>query len=156
EAAARLQTAARQLAALSRSPRPARTQMEQLTLAQERLQAELSDLSSEAHATFKQKALTPQALSNSLPEGVVLVDYLFYWRSARFRDGRSNMVRHVVAFVSRKGRATSRIDLGPAERIEDAIARWRPLLVGGKPALSVGAEVKGLIWSPLEKDLKGA
>jgi CHAT domain-containing protein/tetratricopeptide (TPR) repeat protein len=157
EAAQRLQAVTRHIAALSASPRPAREYLERLTKEQEGLQVRLSLLSEDAHVAFKARPLTPQALSASLPGGVVLVDYLGYWRSdVTYRDGGRNRVLHLVAFVNRKGKATARIDLGPADRAADAIIEWHRQLVGGKSGLPAGAEVKRLIWSPLEKHLEGA
>jgi tetratricopeptide (TPR) repeat protein/CHAT domain-containing protein len=157
KAAEELRATVRQIATLCSSARPAREQLERLTREQERLQAELSLLSAEASAAFKEKPLTPQALSKALPEGVVLVDYLFYRRfGITYRDGRPNWQRHLVAFVSRKGKPTARIDLGPADRAVLAAHNWRRLIMEGKAASAAGAEVKRLIWSPLEKHLEGA
>jgi CHAT domain-containing protein len=128
-----------------------------LTKEQERLQAKLFELSAEAKAASKAEALTPKALSEALPEGAVLVDFLGYPRSGvTYRDGRPNLMWHLVAFVSRRGKATARIDLGPADRAAEAVSRWRRLLLAGKAGRALGAEVKGLIWSPLEKHLEGA
>jgi CHAT domain-containing protein len=152
-----LQATTRQIATLSASPRPAREQLQRLTEEQERLQAKLSELSSEAAAAFKAKALTPQALSAALPEGAVLVDYHFFWHhGVTYRDGSRNWVRHLVAFVSRRGKPTARIDLGPADRIRDAVSKWRVLLTRERYSVRLGAEVQGLVWSPLEKNLEGA
>jgi CHAT domain-containing protein/Tfp pilus assembly protein PilF len=157
EAAQQLQEAARQIAALSASSKPAREHLERLTKQQERLQARLSALSAEARAAFRADALTLKALSGALPEGAALVDYLAYWRYlGRGKDGKPTWRRHLVAFVSRKGKPTARIDLGPAERTALAALRWRRLITAGKAASAAGAEVKGLIWSPLEKHLAGA
>jgi CHAT domain-containing protein/tetratricopeptide (TPR) repeat protein len=154
KAAEELQATTRQIAALCGSARPAREQLRRLTQEQERLQAELSLLSSEAGEAFREKPLTPAGLSEALPEGAVLVDYLFHWQGGiTYRDGRPNPVRHLVAFVSRRGKPTARVDLGPAGKAKDALREWRHLLVQGKADGPLGAEVKGLIWSPLEKHL---
>jgi CHAT domain-containing protein/Tfp pilus assembly protein PilF len=157
EAALDLQATTRQIAALSASAKPAREQLERLTQEQERLQAKLSDLSATARAAFKADAITPQALAKSLPEGAVLVDYLFYWRSGvKDKGGKPRWQRHLVAFVSRRGKPTARIDLGPADRAIEAVREWRPLLGRSLPDRRFGADVKKLIWSPLEKHLVGA
>jgi CHAT domain-containing protein len=156
EAAQRLQATTRQIAALSASSSPARERLEQLTKEQERLQAELSGHSEEARAAFRAKPLTARELAEALPEGAVLVDYLFYWHhGVAHRDGKTNGVRHLVAFVSRRGKPTARIDLGPAEKVVGAVRKWRRLLLRGAGGPS-GAEVKKLLWSPLEKHLAGA
>src|SRR5262249_6911356 len=130
EAALELQATTRQIAALSASAKPAREQLERLTQEQELLQANLSGLSATARAAFKADAITPQMLSEALPEGAGLVDYVLYWRSGiSYRDGRRNGMAHLVAFVSRKGKRTARIDLGPALKVEDAARQWRAALV---------------------------
>src|SRR5262249_2052613 len=96
-------------------------------------------------------------LSQALPEDVVLVDYLVYRRSdIRYRDGKPNRQHHLLAFVSRKGKPTARIDLGPALTVEAAARAWRKSLVEGQSGQALGAKLKGLIWSPLEKHLTGA
>jgi CHAT domain-containing protein/tetratricopeptide (TPR) repeat protein len=157
QAAEELQSVTRQIAMLSASNRPVREQLQRLTEEQERLQAKLSKVSAEDGAAFKVAALTPHALSEALPEGAVLVDYLFYWRSGlTYRDGRPNGLWHLVAFVSRKGKPTTRIDLGPATKTVEAVRKWRRLLLDGKAGQPLGAELKELIWSPLEKHLVGA
>jgi CHAT domain-containing protein/Tfp pilus assembly protein PilF len=157
QAAGDLQSVTRQIAAVSASSRPVRDQSERLTKEQERLQAKLALLSAEAKAAFKAEAFTPKALSQALPEGVVLVDFLFYTRyGGVYRDGSSNWVRHLVAFVSRKGKPTVRIDLGPAGKVEDTVRAWRTALVRAQAANRLGAELRKLMWSPLEKHLVGA
>jgi CHAT domain-containing protein len=153
EAAEDLQAVTRQIAALSASERPARERLDALTEAQERLQARLSGLSSEAEA-FKASPPTPQALAKALPEGAVLVDYLLYWHHGK--AGEPETQRRLVAFVSRRGKPTARIELGPAEKAEEAVRKWRALLTAGKPGKPADAEVKKLLWSPLEKHLTGA
>jgi CHAT domain-containing protein/tetratricopeptide (TPR) repeat protein len=157
QAALQLQATTRLIAALSASNRPVREQLQRLTEEQEHLQAKLSELSAEAKAAFKGDELTPRMLSAALLEGAVLVDYHFYWRwGIPYRDGKTNWVRHLVAFVSRKGKPTARIDLGPAGHVAGAASRWRASLGRGKPGQALGAELKRLIWTPLEKNLEGA
>jgi CHAT domain-containing protein len=157
KAAEELQTTSQQIAALSATSRPAREELEGLTRRQEALQAELSGRSAEARAAFKGHALTAQALSSALPEGAVLVDYHSYWRSGiGYRDGKTNWVRHLVAFVSRKGKPTARIDLGPSSEAIDALQRWREALTARESGQAQGAVLHRLIWSPLEKHLVGA
>jgi CHAT domain-containing protein/Tfp pilus assembly protein PilF len=157
EVALKLQTTTRQIAVLSASSRPAKEQLQRLTEEQERLQSKLSELSADAKAAFMVEALTPKALSGTLPEGAVLVDYLGYRRvGVTYRDGKTNPMVHLVAFVSRKGKPTARIELGPAARVGEAARQWRTLLVRGKPGTTASARVKRRIWSPLEKHLAGA
>jgi CHAT domain-containing protein/Tfp pilus assembly protein PilF len=157
QAALQLQATTRQITALSVSSRPAREQLQRLTEEQERLQSKLSELSAEAKAALQAKPLTPHAASEALPEDAVLVDYFGYWRwGVKYRDGKPNGQWHLVAFVSRKGRPTVRVDLGPAHRVADVAWEWRRLIASGRPDRPLGAHLKGLIWSPLEKHLVGA
>jgi tetratricopeptide (TPR) repeat protein len=154
QAANELQSVTRQIAALSASSRPIREQLEKLTKEQERLQAQLSE---KAKAAFKEKPLTPQGLSLALPDGAILVDFHFYWRyGINYRDGKSNWVRLLVAFVSRRGKPTVRIDLGPAARVAEVANDWHASLASGKLGRPLGARLKKLVWSPLEKHLEGA
>jgi CHAT domain-containing protein len=157
EAAQRLQETSRQIAALSASARPAGELLEQLTKQQERLQSQLSELSTEADSAFKASRLTPAALSAALPKGVALVDYFVYVRKhGRYKDGNVICQRHLVAFVSRKGKPTARVDLGDARKVEAVVREWRPALARGLYAMPPGAAMKQLVWSPLEKHLEGA
>jgi CHAT domain-containing protein/tetratricopeptide (TPR) repeat protein len=156
KAALDLQAVTRQIAALSASGGTDQVRLEKLTTEQERLQAELSKLSAEADKAFKGNRLTPKALSAALPDGAVLVDYYFYRRFRTAAEGKHGSERHLVAFVSRKGKPTARIDLGPADKAEAAAAAWRGLLLTNKPSEAAGAELRKLIWSPLEKHITGA
>jgi CHAT domain-containing protein/tetratricopeptide (TPR) repeat protein len=157
EAAEELQAVTRRIAALSASMRPAREELERLTRRQERLQVRLSGLSADAHSAFQAKPLTPEALAKALPAEAALVDYLFYVRSGfKSKDGRPRSERHLVAFVTRRGKPTARIDLGRSDKAEGLVRDWVASLARGKTATALGAEVKKQLWSPLEKHLAGA
>jgi CHAT domain-containing protein/tetratricopeptide (TPR) repeat protein len=156
EAAEELQAVTCRIAALSSSMRPAPEELDELTRRQERLQVRLSGLSADAHA-FRAKPLTPEAVAKALPAEAALVDYLIYVRSGfKSKDGRPRSERHLVAFVTRRGKPTARIDLGRSDKAEGLIRDWVASLARGKTATALGAEVKKLIWSPLEKHLEGA
>jgi tetratricopeptide (TPR) repeat protein len=170
-----LQAVTSRLAALSASTTPRQETLRKLTEEQERLQAELHRRSARVPSGLQSIPPTPKELSGALPDGVVLVDYLFYDRSGiAFRDGKPNPVRHLVAFVSRKGKPTIRVDLGPAGQVDDALKTGRSALVQGEGVtprgigkhpvkLGVtswqsdkGRAVANLIWSPLAKHVEGA
>jgi tetratricopeptide (TPR) repeat protein len=156
QATIELQATTRRLAALSASSRAARKQLEEMTLQQERLQAKLSGLSNEAKAVFGDQTLSPEALAKSLPERTALVDFLFYNRAGIvYRDGKPNGVRHLVAFVSRKGRARVRVDLGPANKVADALLLWRKALIAREDGQAEAEALHRRIWSPLERHLVG-
>ncbi|MBY0232287.1 MAG: CHAT domain-containing protein, partial [Gemmataceae bacterium] len=138
-----LQEVTRRLLVLRQSPAPSRTKLAELEEEQDALQARLSERSAAFRAQRDKERATPEALAASLPEGVVLVDYLFTKGSLH-------------AFVHRRGAKPARIDLGQRAEAEDLIREWRGQLVKGKPGLLLGAKLKALVWTPLEKHLEGA
>ncbi len=156
--AADLQRVTRVLAGLSRSPRPPLERLAELTAEQERLQGELSRLSAEARAARGHLSVTPAALTAALPEGVALIDYHFFNHvGVKDREGRPRFIRHLSAFVTRKGRAAVRIDLGPADPIIEATREWRVALVRGQASAPRLAAATGrLLWAPLADALAGA
>ncbi|MBY0232727.1 MAG: CHAT domain-containing protein [Gemmataceae bacterium] len=89
-----------------------------------------------------QERVTPQALAKALPEGTALADYLFHNRM-------------LSAFVHRRGKEPARIDLASAERVEEAVREWRPLLQRGRPDARFGEALRKLVLDPLEKSLEG-
>jgi CHAT domain-containing protein/Tfp pilus assembly protein PilF len=140
--AERLQFATRGLVALRASPTATRAQLAALEKEQEEAQAEFSRLSADFRATRDAAHLMPQALAEALPEGAVLVDYLFHGKN-------------LTAFVHRHGKQPVRVDLGKAAPVAAAVRDWRALLVG-KGVRPAGPALKKLVWSPLEKHLAGA
>ncbi|MBY0231757.1 MAG: CHAT domain-containing protein [Gemmataceae bacterium] len=109
---------------------------------QDEAQAALSRLSADFRAQRDKERPTPDALAKALPEGTVLVVYLFHGS-------------HLSAFVHRRGQKPVRISLGPAAPILEAVREWRPLLSGRKPGGKFGARLKKLVLDPLEKHLEG-
>jgi CHAT domain-containing protein/tetratricopeptide (TPR) repeat protein len=156
-AAERLRVATIKLAALRQSPAATRARMEALEAEQEAAQAELSKLSAAFHDQREKERPTPEAVAKALPEGVVLVDYLFYKHNGlKDKDGKPRIERRLVAFIHRKGKAAARADLGAGRPVEEAVGLWRAELLRGGNGLKKGAEVKRLVWAPLEKHLAGA
>ncbi len=141
-AAARLEGVTRALAALRSSPTATKERLDQLREEQDEAQAELSKLSAAFRATRERERVTPGSLAKALPEGAVLIDYLFY------HD-------RLTAFVLRRGRTAVRVDLGRAAPVEEAVREWRPLLTRGKDGRVQSAVLRRLIWAPLEKHLEG-
>ncbi len=140
EAAARLQEVTRRLAALRHSPAATRERLDALLREQEDAQARLALLSQSFRETRDEGRASPEALAKALPEGAVLVDYLFH-------GGR------LSAFVHRRGRTAARIDLGRDTPVLDAVFAWAHLLRAAKPCGMPAAALKRLIWLPLEKHL---
>ncbi len=158
EAAERLLSVTRRLAALRLAPAAPAGRVDTLHDELEEAQAALAKLSADFRARGDREAPRPAALAVSLPEGAVLVDYHFFTRYASGRKaGRPDIRRRAVAFVHRAGRPVVRVDLeAGADDISHAVARWRPVLSEGKPDAEAGGALKGLIWRPVEKHLDGA
>ena len=111
----------------------------------------------------------------ALPDGVVLVDLLEYnhFSPPAKGKGKFRTERRLVAFVVRRDHPIVRLDLGPFEPIEQAIADWRVALgadpAPAQPTASQAAspapvprdrqelahQVRRLVWLPLEPHLDG-
>jgi CHAT domain-containing protein len=132
--------------------------IERLTKQKEAQEVALAKLTAEFRDARGQEELTPDGLRESLPAGVVLVDFLFYSRRDRGQKDRTKRwQRRLAAFVVRRDAKVARLDLGPADAIEQAVASWRETL--GKKSLDQddpGAALKKLVWAPLAKHLEKA
>jgi CHAT domain-containing protein len=74
--------------------------------------------------------------------------------SVKGQKGRRRTARY-VAFVLTRGRL-SRVDLGEAKALEEAVALWRRALTEGTgSAARHGERVRRLAWGPLAKELEG-
>jgi CHAT domain-containing protein/Tfp pilus assembly protein PilF len=142
KASSALQAATRRLAALRLSPHATRERLEALEKEQDEAQAELSRLSKAFRQQRERERPAPEAVAKALPEGAVLVDYLFHGSA-------------LTAFVHRKGKPVARALIKDARRIELAAQSWHKALVSGKAGTAEGQVLKKLIWSPLEKHLEG-
>ncbi len=157
DAAGRLQAVTRELAALKLSPSPTLARMKELQEEQERAQAALSRLSAGFREQRERERPSPEALAKALPDGVALIDYHYIGRDAYpARRGQPRPDSRFIAFVTRKGRPTARVDLTAAADLAGVVRAWRSQLVKGQDGLALGAKVKALIWSPVEKHLDGA
>ncbi len=130
-----------------------------LTKRKEEIERSLSALSRDFQDRQTIQRLTPAQLRTSLPPGVVLIDLLEYNHFTPPKKGeiKGQVERRVLAFVLRKGQADAAvIELGPAQPINTAVERWRVVLEKRKDASAAGAELRKLIWQPLEEHLHGA
>ncbi|MBY0228539.1 MAG: CHAT domain-containing protein, partial [Gemmataceae bacterium] len=156
-ASARLHAATRRLAALRSAPATARSALDALEREQDEAQAALAKLSEAFRLQRARERPSPETLAKALPEGAVLVDYLFFDRAGSIgKDGKPRRERRLAAFLHRRGRASARIDLGPAAAVESAADAWRPLLLKGDYGHDAGEKLKALAWTPLEKHLRDA
>src|SRR5262249_7916352 len=93
----------------------------------------------------------------ALPADVALVDFLFYIRHDHAqKDPKKRYQKRLTAFVVRHDEATVRLDLGPAQAVEAAVAAWRTTLGQGRDAQRAAALLRRTVWLPLQKHLKGA
>jgi CHAT domain-containing protein len=159
-----LQQTTRLLAALTLAPvdehaaSQRRQQAKKLTREKEDLERQLADLSDAFRRQHRQADLTFADLQKSLPADAALVDFLVYTHhDHRQRQRRQRFQKRVAAWVIRPGHPLVRIDLGPAQPIEEAVAAWRQrLLRPGQPSDVYGQAVRRLLWQPLAKHLQGA
>jgi CHAT domain-containing protein len=157
-AADRLQSATRRLAALTLTPAATRERLQELEKEQEEAQAELARLSADFRAARDQERPSAAAVIDSLPDGAVLIDFLFYVRHGlRGKDGKQAPQRQLLAYVLRRGKPIVRVGLGRADAIEEAVAGWREALLGQRADERERAErVHALIWAPMREELEGA
>ena len=176
-----LQDTARRLATLALAvPDPKQQpawsrQVAELTERKEHLEGELARRSAEFRRAQARRETTPERVQAALPDGVALVDLLEYTDSSPPSAGKGQWKseRRLVAFVVRRDHPIVRLDLGPFEPIEQAIADWRVALgadpAPAKPTASQAAspapaardrqelanQVRRLVWLPLEPHLEG-
>ena len=150
---------ARQLDSLSRAtakPELAeahRHQLEQLNERLETLQQQLAAASAAFRRGLAQQRFTPDDLERALPAGIVLVDLLEYWHHEPSQEkGRGpTWENRIAAFVVRPQQTIEWIGLGPSAPIAAAVDRWRKSY-----STAEGAELRRLVWQPLEDKLTGA
>ncbi len=158
---AKLADASAQLAALTRqNTRPAleRGAEESALSAQvEQLQGALAGASADFRKQLDQQRHTPDDIRNALPRGAVLIDFLGYasYVVSPEKGKPGKWMRNLTAFIVRPNAPIERVELGAREPIEKAIANWRRTY-GGKSGGDPGAELRKLLWEPLEKYLAGA
>ncbi len=100
---------------------------------------------------------TPADLRKALPADVAFIDLLRYTRFEQNPEvkGAKGVKRmaHYVAFVVTRT-AITRVELGEAKPIEDALDLWRRAVVESSPSEpKYAAETHRLLWSPLVEHL---
>ncbi len=100
---------------------------------------------------------TPADLRKALPSDVAFIDLLRYTRfvqdpKVKGEKGEKR-TSHYVAFVVTRD-AITRVELGEAKPIEDALDLWRRAVVEASPSEpKYAAEAHRLLWSPLVRHL---
>jgi tetratricopeptide (TPR) repeat protein len=123
----------------------------ELTEARERLERELAR-QVPALAEQHRDRIGPADLEQALPPHAAYVDLLRYVRFGfdPKRPGKAGetWTRHYVAFVVRPGQPVRRIELGPAQPIEEALADWRHAIEQGRDS-PAAERLRQLVWEPI-------
>jgi CHAT domain-containing protein/Tfp pilus assembly protein PilF len=162
----KLEEVSRQLATVALAQpgsaiRPGRREkLAELTRQREDLEKELARQSADFRRGQELAQLTPAMLQKALPKGTALVDFLEYQHASRSAGNKGSWLyeRRLLAFVVRPDRPIERIDLRLAASVTRAVEAWRERELQGQRAkdASPGAELRRLIWEPLEAKLEGA
>jgi CHAT domain-containing protein len=137
-----------------------RRQLQELTEQKEDLERTLSRKSAAFRQEREAQHLGLKQLQAALPADTALIDALVYSRHSP-PPGKKvgwQWERQLTAFVVRRDRL-ARVDLGPAGPLEEAVQRWRLALqrrFRTEGDAQLAAEVRRLVWQPLEAHLKGA
>jgi len=106
---------------------------------------------------WKPEAPDPGRLANLLPEDSALIDILQYNHTAPPATGKHEfrVESRYAAFVVRRGRPITRVELGSVAKIAEPLNSWRARLRRGGDAEDLGRDVAQLVWAPLTPHLKG-
>ena len=137
-----------------------RSRLSDLSQEKEGFERQLARASAAWRSRKAAQAVNPQQLQDALPLGTALLDLLEYthWIPPTEGKGKWNGERHVAAFVIRPDQPIVQLDLGPLVPIEQAVDAWRKTLGrrGPKDKDNPAAELRRLVWEPLEPHLKDA
>jgi CHAT domain-containing protein/tetratricopeptide (TPR) repeat protein len=146
---------ARQLLAPADPARDTPADIATLTADKERLEREMSE---RLPAAANRNPGAPADLARRLPAGAASVDLLQFMRFQQdhAKPGRQGETRtpSYVAFLVTPRAGVSRVDLGPAKPIDDAVAAWRQALLAGTDS-PAAAELRRLVWEPIARQLPG-
>ncbi|HEX5105226.1 MAG TPA: CHAT domain-containing protein, partial [Pirellulaceae bacterium] len=142
-----------------------RQQLDALSRQKEQLERQLAD----AVPGFRAKLIADEPpphtrLAEQLPAKTAYIDFLQFRyvppgatglqpSSPRLKEIAERTVCY-AAFLLLAGNQAKRIDLGPAQPIDEAIDRWRREIVAGR-AGTAGFELRNLLWQPIEEQLSG-
>lgn len=112
------------------------------------------------YATVRQKTpptVTVDLIQQKLPIDGSLVDIIQYrnvsWGKSGTGDRKAK--QHLTAFIVPKSGDVRRVDLGPADAIDNAVMRWRKNfgLLDEQSTETAGDQLRRLVWEPIEKEL---
>jgi CHAT domain-containing protein len=122
-----------------------------------RLDRELRPLLPAVDRADRLAQAAPRDLQRALPDDAAFIDLLGYTRfefdtDKPGRDGEKR-TRSYVGFVLSRGRV-ARVELGPAEPIDQVVRDWRRAITGSRSVPpDLAAAVRRLVWDPLSKEL---
>jgi tetratricopeptide (TPR) repeat protein len=95
-------------------------------------------------------------LLKKLPARAAFIDFLRYYRmeqdpKVRGRKGEKRTASY-LAFVLRTGQPVRRVELGPAQPVEDAMNEWRRDIKAGRNS-AAGAVLRRRVWGPVAEHL---
>ena len=102
---------------------------------------------------------TAAQLQAALPVDTALIDFLEYnyWEPPpKAKPGPFKIEQRLTAFVVRHDGQIRRFDFGASRPIVTAVNAWRAGLGQTAAAKAAGAELRKVIWEPLESQLAGA
>ncbi|HEV3415785.1 MAG TPA: CHAT domain-containing tetratricopeptide repeat protein, partial [Pirellulales bacterium] len=159
---AELTEATRSLAVLSQRnapPSPQRqAQLAALGDKIEDLQTKLAGASAEFRQQLGQQRRGPDDIRKALPSDAALIDFLCYAvpRPVNEKGKKETTEDHLTAFIVRPSQPVERVELGLAAPIERAVEAWRKQFGRAGNGEDPGADLRRLVWRPLEKYLNGA
>jgi tetratricopeptide (TPR) repeat protein len=128
----------------------------ELAETRERLEHELARQVPALAERRSRDQIAPADLERALPPRAAYVDLLRYTRYGfdPGKPGRAGMTRtpHYVAFVVRPGRPVRRLELGPAQPIEEALADWRHAIEQRRDS-PAAQTLRRLVWEPIAQHL---
>jgi CHAT domain-containing protein/Tfp pilus assembly protein PilF len=159
---AELTEATRSLAALSQPTAGAnpkrQSQLAALGDKIEDLQTKLAGASAEFRQQLGQQRGGSGDIRKALPADAALIDLLSYsvFRPAKVKGAKETLELHLTAFVVRRDQPIERVELGLAAPIERAVEAWRKQFGRAGNGEDPGADLRRLVWRPLEKYVIGS
>jgi tetratricopeptide (TPR) repeat protein/CHAT domain-containing protein len=150
----------RQLARLLLAPSDGRDdagrlrQLRELTAEKERLERRLAEALPEFARQQRLDRSPHTRLLEALPDRAVVLDLVQFTRieqdpQVRGKKGERRTPSY-VGFVLARGRPVRRVDLGPAQPIDEAVAGWRKAIVARRDDPAAEA-LRRRVWEPLAK-----
>jgi CHAT domain-containing protein/Tfp pilus assembly protein PilF len=150
------QALARLLLAPAGSQPDLRERVRKLTDRKEDLERRLARQLPAFQGLRERDRLSHADLLKKLPARTAFVDFLRFYRieqdpEARGRAGRKWTASY-LAFVLRPGQPVRRVELGPAQPVEEAVNEWRRDIKAGRDSAAAAA-LRRRVWAPVAEHL---